>query len=114
MYFEIPIPLSRATIVDSEFTRSVGILGEIRGIEFFARRGYEIFLPFNSNAFCDFIAYKNKQMFRVEVKTIKRNVYADGYRIPQTNPDNYDLLAIVLRNPDEVDVYDNLGKKTEV
>lgn len=46
-----------------------GKLAEIKAIEHFTSKGYEIYLPFGGCGTCDFIALKDGEPVRVEVKS---------------------------------------------
>ena len=59
--------------------RFTGALGEHRAKEHFLRRGYEIYSPEIGRSSCDFVAIKDSEILRVEVKSSQNQAPSGRY-----------------------------------
>lgn len=90
---------------------NTGITNELKAAANYSERGYEIFLPMG-NSRCDFIAMKEQEVVKVQVKTAATRYY-------KAKDTKYTLAVLTTtRNgvsepysPEEVDEFFVIGKK---
>jgi Holliday junction resolvase-like predicted endonuclease len=95
-------------------------LGELRAIETFIRKGYEIFKQYTGKESIDFIALKDDKIYRIEVKStsiFRHGIWKVGLRKTRNNAkgqrvfkfndykDNFDLLVVYIYPKDAILIY---------
>lgn len=81
-------------------TGDIGARSELLVCADLLNKEFSVFRSVSAQASFDLAAYrlKDKKLFRVEVKTSKLEGKIPKLTISQNNPENYDILALVLKS----------------
>lgn len=89
--------------INSRTSRSnIGAASELDVAADLLRRGYNCFRSISPNSPFDLIAYDAGELVKIEVKTGRKSDVTDNVAYPRPKHDDYDVLAIVMPDSNEI------------
>lgn len=92
--------MSLIELSKSRMSNYTGATGEFLVASEFSKLGYEVFFPIGGKTSCDFVAYNNIDLLRIEVKTVsyREKPHSGSYKVSHgsMSPHKYDILATYI------------------
>jgi len=83
-------------------TGTVGAIGEMVVAVDLMKKGYSVFRALSPHCFCDLVAYRGNDSYKIECRTGYRNIRTDSISFPKTIRDGVDIFAVYVMSDDKV------------
>ena len=95
-------------------TNTVGTMSELRIALDLLARGYEVFRTMSTNSHFDIVAFKNGDIFKIEVKTGYKSHATGKLEFPRHSHDDWDVMGVCINEGNEIHYLNQKGIEIEM